>query len=330
MAAGDPTGADLASVTYNVTGTGWGRINFDFDTPYNLETGKKYAIVVVTTGLDSGNYVKWVQFVGNGYANGLKCLSADAGSSWSQISTRDLNFVLWSGGVSKDSYGGTGATQAIYGDFHLAQTMITTSSYSVTRFSTSMSSSGNPVGTITASIRKVEGESYTSVPTKANTPAPTNANTSVTLDQATITWVDGGDADTFNVYYGTTSGNLTLVSSTQAGTSFTVTGVTNGSPYAYLSVRYWRIDSTNIAGTTTGDEWTFTTLRFKPPEVIYIYSGQYYRLLIDSDGNYGAHPPVGVENTDYVYLAAGYEANFVATNRRLVSAADNKIWIEDI
>ncbi len=169
-------------------------------------------------------------------------------------------------------------------------------------------------------------------PTKASTPAPTNANTSVTLDQAAITWVDGGGADTYNVYYGTESGSLTLVSSTQAGTSFTVTGITDGAPYAYLSTRYWRIDSTNAFGTTTGDEWSFTTLRLTPPTKTYFYptTGQYYYLLIQSDGTYGDVPGVGVENTDYVFLAAGYEANFVSTNRRLVGAANSKIWYEDI
>ena len=171
-----------------------------------------------------------------------------------------------------------------------------------------------------------------SAPTKANTPAPTNANASVTLDQATITWVDGGGADTYNVYYGTTSGSLSLVSSAQAGASFTVTGITNGSPYAYLSVRYWRIDSTNDAGTTTGDEWSFTTIRIDPPTKTYFYTttGQYYYLLIQSDGSYGDVPGVGVENTDYVFLAAGYEANAMATTRKLVSCANNKVWIEDI
>ena len=169
-------------------------------------------------------------------------------------------------------------------------------------------------------------------PTKANTPAPTNGNTSVTLDQTTITWDDGGGADTFDVYYGTVSGSLSLVSSAQAGTSFTVTGITDGSPFAYLSTRYWRIDSTNDAGTTTGDEWSFITIRLIPPGKTYFYpiTGQYYKLLVQSDGFLGDPPGVGVENTDFVYLAAGYEANFISTNRRLVAAAENKFYYEDI
>lgn len=181
-------------------------------------------------------------------------------------------------------------------------------------------------------IVEIYGTATSTLPTKADTPSPTDTNTSVTLDQATITWNDGGGADTFNVYYGTTSGSLSLVSSAQAGTSFTVTGITDGAPYSYLSIRYWRIDSTNAGGTTTGDEWSFTTIRITPPTKTYFYAttGQYYRLLIQSDGSYGDPPGVGVENTDYVYLAAGYEANFVATTRKLVSAANSKIWYEAI
>jgi hypothetical protein len=204
-------------------------------------------------------------------------------------------------------------------------------------------SSGYPNGTFYyyfgawafTSVNDAMFEMHTTLPgppTKAKNPAPTDANASVTLDQATITWDDGGGATTFSVYYGTTSGNLSLVSLSQGSTSFTVTGITDGSPYAYLSTRYWRIDSTNLYGTTTGDEWSFTTIRLTPPTPTRFYAttGQYYRLLIQSDGSYGDPPGVGVENTDFVYLAAEYEANFIATNRRLVAAAENKIWYEDI
>ena len=93
-----------------------------------------------------------------------------------------------------------------------------------------------------------------------------------------------------------------------------------------------RIDSTNDAGTVTGDEWSFTTIRLDPPGQTYFYptTGQYYRLLVQADGSYGDVPGVGVENTDYVYLAAGYEANFIRTNRKLVAAAENRLWVEDI
>jgi len=168
-----------------------------------------------------------------------------------------------------------------------------------------------------------------STPTKATNPTPSDTNADVTLDQATITWEDGGGADTYNVYYGTTSGDLgDAVSSAQAGASFTVTDITNGSPYDYLTTRYWRIDSTNNVGTTTGDEWSFTTIRAQSPKVTYLYNNEYYQLLIQDNGTYGDHPADGgVEDTDYVVVT--YEPNFIRSNIKLISAANNSIWFED-
>ncbi len=54
----------------------------------------------------------------------------------------------------------------------------------------------------------------------------------------------------------------------------------------------WRIDAVNINGTTTGDTWTFTTLTFAPP----VPSGK----------------------------------NGMAIIKRLVAAANNKFWYEDV
>jgi hypothetical protein len=170
-------------------------------------------------------------------------------------------------------------------------------------------------------------------PSKATTPAPTNANTGVTLDQANLTWVDGGGADTFDVYYGIESGNLSLVSSAQVDASFTVTGIPNGSPYDHLITRYWRIDSVNGNGTTTGDEWSFTTIRSLPPtetEMEIVDDVRtFFRRLIQSDGTYGDSPNEGgSENVDYVIVSA--LPNALATTRKIVAAANNKIWIEDL
>ncbi len=166
-------------------------------------------------------------------------------------------------------------------------------------------------------------------PIKATNPTPSDTADDITLDQATVTWEDGGGATSYNVYYCDTSGSLTLVSSAQAGASFIVTGITLGSPYSYVITRYWRIDSTNVAGTTTGDEWSFATIRFKPPAVTYFYNGEYYQLLVQTDGTYGAHPvDGGVEDTDYVVVA--YKPNFIKTTRVLVAAANSKVWIEDV
>jgi len=155
-------------------------------------------------------------------------------------------------------------------------------------------------------LAKVNGDEEAS-PEKAINPTPTNANDTVTLDQATITWENGGGATSYNVYYGDTSGDLTLVSEGQVETSLTVTGITLGSPYEYLITRYWRVDSINEAGTTTGDEWSFTTIKFDPP----LPTG----VTLDDDGN-----PTGTPTGQ----------NFMTTTRILVGVANNKVWFENI
>ena len=337
MAAGDPTGADLVSVTVDADTMPTTQIytTFTFDSPYLIFDNFKYAIVVEVSTVDLANKLEWGQDTAAGYAGGLKCISDDDGSTWTQVVIRDCAFrTRGPSGQIRQEFNITDAWQAIYVPFSVAQTF-TAGNTNYFLHSVDLrirKTTASPSGTMTVSLRAVEGEVYPTSPTKAENPSPTDTNTSVTLDQATISWDDGGGADTFDVYYGTVSGSLSLVSLTQAGTSFTVTGVTDGSPYTYLSTRYWRINSTNVAGTTTGDEWSFTTIRLDPPTPTRFYpvTGQYYYLLIQSDGTYGDLPGVGVENTDYVFLAAGYEANFIATNRRLVAAAENKIWYEAI
>lgn len=87
---------------------------------------------------------------------------------------------------------------------------------------------------------------------KPTNPTPSNDGTEIDFSDLTLSWVDGGGADTYDVYMGTT-GNLTLLSEAQAETSFTVTM----DDVPDNQVIYWRVDATNDNGTTTGDEWNF-------------------------------------------------------------------------
>ena len=168
-----------------------------------------------------------------------------------------------------------------------------------------------------------------SAPSKAINPAPTNAADDVTLDQTEATWEDGGGATSYNVYYGDTSGDLTLVSEGQAGLSLTVTGITLGSPYNYAITRYWRIDSVNAAGTTTGDEWSFTTIDFDQLRVSYnlIAGGSGagpYGTTTDGGETFDGVP--GEEGVDWYYTGE----NNMVTIKRLVAIANNKFWYEDV
>ena len=337
MAEGQPTGSALATGTTNgdtiSASPTFENREVTLGAGVELTSGTKYAIEVSAASGDKDNdQLLWVATTGSAYANGSQWESDDSGSSWAEFATRDNWFQTKAEAVVKDSY--TPASDAVQTGFAgvewSAQTFTPSSTYTITSVVLRMArwAAFAAPGTITVNIKATES----AAPTKATNPTPADTATSVTNNQATITWDDGGGADTFDVYYGTESGSLSLVSSAQAGTSFTVTGITDGSPYNHLSTRYWRIDSTSTGGTTTGDEWSFTTLRLDPPGPtrFYVTTGQYYQLLVQSDGSLGDPPGVGVENTDFVYLAAGYEANFISTTRKLVAIAENRFWYEDL
>ena len=103
-------------------------------------------------------------------------------------------------------------------------------------------------------------------------------------------------AETYSIYFGTTSGNLSLIQSGLEATEVAVPDL----PLEYNTTYYWRVDATNEYYTTTGDEWSFTTIVFDPPAV-----------SVDGSGN-----PTG-ENNMY-------------TVRRLAAVANNKFWYEDV
>lgn len=334
MAAGDPTGADLVSGTTDGNTlpsfpTAPEEREITFGAGVELTSGVKYAIVVRAPAAGGILDGRWQKKLTGTYPDGDTRGSSDSGSSWSAGDDSDLWFKTYAGAALKESHTFADAgVETFYGLTRWrSQSFTASETYTITSVKLELrKDSGESPGTITVGIRATE-----SAPTKATNPTPSDANSDVTLDQATITWEDGGGATSYNVYYGDTSGDLSLVSSGQAGVSFTVTGITLGSPYEYLITRYWRIDSINASGTTTGDEWSFTTIRIKPPAKTYWYSATniYYRLLVDADGNYGDPPPTGVENTDYE-IVAGYLPNVISTARKLVGVADNKVWFEDI
>ena len=142
-------------------------------------------------------------------------------------------------------------------------------------------------------------------PEKPINPTPANEASDVTLDGTGVTWEDGGGATSYNVYHGTLSGFLTLLESGVTDTSYTLR---NTNWPLYGAIQYWRVDAVNDVGTTTGDEWYFTTLIFYPPTP----DG----ITWDDPGN----------DTGYSGTATG--VNNMVTVRRLIGAADDCIWYE--
>ena len=142
-----------------------------------------------------------------------------------------------------------------------------------------------------------------SLPSKPINPTPGDEGTGISLSATTVTWEDGGGADTYDIYYGTLSGFLTLVAE---GVSDFEIALVAGNFDHYGEIYYWRVDAVNAAGTTQGDEWYFTALIFNP-------------VL-----------PTGITLVDEEPTGDPTGENNMITVRRLVAAANSKIWYEEI
>jgi len=140
------------------------------------------------------------------------------------------------------------------------------------------------------------------LPGKPTNVSPENEASDITLHSTTGTWASGGNTDSYNVYYGTLSGFLDLVEEGVTDLSLTLV---DGNFSVYGKISYWRVDAVNEAGTTTGDEWYFTTMVFDPV----LPTG----VTLDGDG-----VPTGTPTGE----------NNMMTVRRLVAAARNKIFYE--
>ena len=143
-----------------------------------------------------------------------------------------------------------------------------------------------------------------SLPSAPINPTPEHKESGISLSSTTVTWEDGGGADAYNIYYGTLSGFLTLVA--EGVTDLEIVLIAGNFDH-YGEVYYWRVDAVNDAGTTQGDEWYFTALIFDPV----LPTG----TSLDEDGE-PTGDPTGENN--------------MITIKRLVAAAKNAIWYEEI
>lgn len=89
------------------------------------------------------------------------------------------------------------------------------------------------------------------LPTTAWQPQPANNAADVNAADTTLTFAAGATATSHVVYFGIV--NPPPLIGEQTTTSFDSGAMTAGTTY------YWRVDEKNVAGTTTGDIWSFTT-----------------------------------------------------------------------
>ena len=95
-------------------------------------------------------------------------------------------------------------------------------------------------------------------PLQAHSPSPAHGATNVS-GNITLSWSNGGAASAYKVYLGTDSTpDNGEYKGQQTGASYVAGTLAAGTTY------YWRIDSVNAGGTTTGSVWSFTT-KLPPP-----------------------------------------------------------------
>lgn len=301
----DPNGIDLCSGSIAVSSlsTSAATVSITMDTPATLTSGVEYAIVIRRSdtglnltfagGYDSGNY-----------ANGTALTSVTAGVVWVPIVIRDMWFQTFEGAAYRDQY--TPITLDGISPFRRSiwagQTFIATSTYDISKINLKLfREDTTPNGTVVVSIQATGP----AVPSKPTNPTPDNEATDIKLSYATISWEDGGGATSYDVYFGTESGNLSLIDSGVTETSYSMP-----ISLAYSNSYYWRIDAVNGAGTTTGDEWYFVAVIFKPP----ISSGLSFTgdPTDENDGLSGT--PTGENN--------------IYTVRRVIAIANNRLWYE--
>ena len=101
------------------------------------------------------------------------------------------------------------------------------------------------------------------VPGVAVNPHPADGNTYADVNMPVLSWTAGSAASTFDVYVGTSSSDLQKVSADQSLTSYKIMQLLPNS-----TIYYWRIDSKNIKGITTGDLWSFATKKSFPNGIV--------------------------------------------------------------
>lgn len=87
-------------------------------------------------------------------------------------------------------------------------------------------------------------------PAQATNPSPWDEEGDV-VTGTTLSWDPAPGADSYDVYFGAASPGAFI--GNQAGTVF------DSGPLTFPERYFWRIDTVNVAGTTTGGAWTFST-----------------------------------------------------------------------
>jgi len=163
----------------------------------------------------------------------------------------DLSWTAGSGSTSSDVYFGTTSP----GTFQGNQTETTFDPGTMANDTTYYwrIDEINEVGTTAGTVWNFT--TIVAPPGQASNPDPADSATNVDID-ADLSWTAGSGSTSSDVYFGTTSPGS--FQGNQTATTF------EPGTMAYDTTYYWRIDEINVAGTTTGNVWSFTTIVAPP------------------------------------------------------------------
>lgn len=348
--SGYPTGGILSSGSIDISGVSivsppkaFSSVAMTIDMAVvELQESTTYVLVLSTT---AGCGIKWFATNTSGYSNG-KPIQHVSGGSWEDSSSvGDFGFRIWSeipslekpsnptpadaSGPGIDfsdwmfSWEGDAFTETYTvraGLSPASMSVISQSQASTTLEVPSAYRSALSGGVIywrvdaeATGYDTTEGDVWSFDPraAKPTNPTPTHEEVNVSIGLALLDWEGDTVADTYDVYFGTDPEDLALLASEIAATQLAIAG-----PFAYGTTYYWRVDAVNEYGTTDGDQWEFTTLLFDPPLPS-------WELL---PGKTLGPLDFGIEGIDFRWLGN----NFGTTVKRLVVAANNRIYYEDV
>ncbi|MBC7914375.1 MAG: hypothetical protein H7Y07_09660, partial [Pyrinomonadaceae bacterium] len=100
-----------------------------------------------------------------------------------------------------------------------------------------------------------------SAPAIPSSPSPANGAAGIDVVNRNLTWTGSANTTSYKVYFGTDTTNLAYKGDVTTG-SYPITGLVENTTY------FWRIDALNNLGSTTGDVWSFKTLKNYPLGII--------------------------------------------------------------
>lgn len=170
--------------------------------------------------------------------------------SWQDNAENELHFVIErsTDGTNFTAIGQVAANATTYTDNDVEDD---------TKYYYRIKAVGDIKESIYSSVVEITTPSLSATPDQASAPAPANLSENIILTNGKVTldWTGSTNTITYTVYLGTTPGALTKL----GDVAYSADASLETSVLEPNTVYYWRVDATNVNGTTTGIEWQFKT-----------------------------------------------------------------------